>query len=442
MKFNRFVAVFLLAVAAIIPAFAQKFPKDGRLYLGSDSSHFLKFTLVNQLWLRSTQTNPGTQVYGYDKSQVTDIGIRRMRIQAYGQLTDRVFIYTQIGINNFNYLSDRKAGFFVHDALGEYAFVKAKLSLGMGLTAWSGLSRFASPSVGSIMGVDAPLFEQSTNDVTDQFLRKLSVYSKGKLGKLDYRLVMSSPLAFQKSPVYSPVVAPIANFSSKPPRMEWNGYVQWQFLDSESNLTPYFTGTYLGTKKVFNLGAGFVYQPDAMWHLAGNGRDTVTTGMRQLALDVYYDAPVGRKGAALNAYAAFVNFDFGPNYTRNIGVMNPANGNRLPTVLNGAGNAFPLVGTGNVLYAHLGYKFPNGLLGSFGTLMPYASVQHSRLDRLEEAGNFYDLGLNWLLASHNSKLTLAYQSRPIYSATAQAPTNYHRTENKGATVLQYQVFFN
>ncbi|MCY7350420.1 MAG: hypothetical protein LH606_07105, partial [Cytophagaceae bacterium] len=352
------------------------------------------------------------------------------------------FIYTQFGINNFNYLSARKAGFFVHDALGEYAFVKTKLSLGMGLSAWSGLARFASPSVGTIMGVDAPLFEQSTNDVTDQFLRKLSVYAKGKLGKFDYRLVMSSSLAIQQStPPGTPTgIGRISNFSLKPPRMQGSGYVQWQFLDQETNLTPYFTGTYLGTKKVFNVGAGFVYQPGAMWHLAENGRDTVSTTMRQLAVDVYYDAPVGNNGQALSVYTAFVDFNFGPNYTRNNGVMNPANGNRFSNVLNGAGNAFPLVGTGNVLYAQAGYKLKNGLLGTYGTFMPYASVQHSTFGRLADPVNFYDVGINWLLAGHTSKLTMAYQSRPIY--TTDAGGIAHATTRKGSAILQYQVFFN
>ncbi len=450
--FQKILTSALLVTGLAVRLFAQKFPHDGRLYLGNDSTRYFKFTLNNQLWLRRTQANPGSTVNGFDKSQITDIGIRRMRIQAYGQLTDRVFIYTQFGINNFNYLSARKAGFFVHDAIGEYAFVKTRLSLGMGLSAWSGLSRYSSPAVGTIMGVDAPLFEQSTNDVTDQFLRKLSVYAKGKLGKFDYRLVMSNPLAFQTETAPNTVAvvkvpAGTANFSPKPPRMQWNGYFQWQFFDHESNLTPYMAGTYLGTKRVFNIGAGFVYQPEAMLHTtlgSASGRtvDSVFTAMRQLAVDVYYDAPIGTKGSALHAYAAFSNFDFGPNYVRDNGPMNPANGNKLPTVLNGPGNGFPLVGTGNVFYVQVGYKLRNGLLGTYGTLMPYASVQHADFELLNDPGNYYDAGVNWLLAGHTSKLTLAYQSRPVYVSTALSPTDYRLTEHRGSLVLQYQAYFN
>ena len=61
----------------------------------------------------------------------------------------------------------------MHDAVAEYQAVKNKLSLGGGISGWSGLARYASPSAGTIMGIDAPIFEQATADITDQFLRKL-----------------------------------------------------------------------------------------------------------------------------------------------------------------------------------------------------------------------------------------------------------------------------
>jgi hypothetical protein len=37
------------------------------------------------------------------------------------------------------------------------------------------------------------VFLQYTVDQTDQFARKLSIYARGQIGKLDYRLVMSDP---------------------------------------------------------------------------------------------------------------------------------------------------------------------------------------------------------------------------------------------------------
>ncbi|WP_460472679.1 hypothetical protein [Emticicia fontis] len=439
MKIYKLVFSGILVFMSSIRTNAQVL-KDGKLSLNEEGSHYVKFTMVNQAWLRNTSLNDGSTLFGYARKNSWDIGIRRFRIQFYGQLTDRVFIYTQIGANNFNGISDRKSGFFIHDALGEYALVKNKLSLGGGLAAWSGLARFASPSVGSILGVDAPLYQQSTNDVTDQFLRKLSVYAKGKLGKFDYRLILSDPMSFQKAASYNGTLnANYANFSSKPPKFQWNGYFQWQFLEQETNLTPYMTGTYLGKKKVFNIGAGFVYQPKAMWNLAANKVDTVETNMVQLALDAYYDAPAGKQGQSISAYASVGYFDFGKNYIRNLAVMNPSNGSTRSNVLNGSGNGFPAYGTGNVLYAQVGYKFKDNMIGKT-TLMPYVSLQHANYNRLNQGMNFWDFGLVWLLNGHNSKLTLAYQNRPVFLVDANSKGEF--SNRKGSGIIQYQVFFN
>lgn len=409
--------------------------KDGKFSLNEDGSRYVKLTLLNQVWLRNMTYNPGSTQFGYSKEKGTDIGIRRYRVQFMGQLTDRVFIYSQFGENNFNAIADRKFGFFVHDAIVEYALDKKKLSVGGGLTAWSGLSRFSSPSVGTILGVDAPLFLQTTNDVTDQFLRKLSIYAKGKLGKFDYRLTMADPMAYQKSSAYNPNLSARSSFSSKPANKQFNGYFQYQFKDQESNLTPYMTGTYLGKKKVFNVGVGFVSQKDAMWKTAANGKDTVSTNMLQLAADVFYDAPVGEKGESVSFYGNVTHLDYGTNYTRNLAVMNPSNGSKNESILNGSGNGFPAYGTGNVVYAQVGYKLKDKLIGN-ATLMPYASIQSAKYERLNDQMNFFDAGVNLLLAGHTSKVTLAYQSRPIYNS------NGDKIDRLGGGVLQYQIYFN
>jgi hypothetical protein len=409
--------------------------KDGKLYLKEDGSQWVKLTMLNQIWLRNNDNNPGSTVFGYSQKNSTNIGIRRYRVQFMGQLSDRVFFYSQFGENNFSSTSDRKLGFFVHDAIGEYAVDKKKLSIGAGLTAWGGLSRFSAPSVGSIMGVDAPLFLQSTNDVTDQFLRKLSIYAKGKIGKLDYRITMAEPMAFQKSTSYNGNLSAQSNFSSRPPKKQWNGYFMYQFKDQEANMTPYSTGTYLGKKKVFNIGAGFVYQPSAIWHAGKSLTDTVSTNMVQLAADIYYDAPVNADGSSVSLYGNFTHFNFGPNYIRNLGAMNPANGTTNKDLLNGAGNNSPTYGTGNVLYAQVGYKLKDNLIGKT-TLMPYASIQHANYERLKDPVDFTDIGCTWLLSGQASKLTAAYQSRPLYNNSGE------KIDRKGSFILQYQVYFN
>lgn len=409
----------------------HEFWHDKKLYLNEDGSNYLKFALLSQVWIRNQEYNPGTTIFDSPKSGGTDIGIRRFRIQMYGQVADRVFIYGQIGQNNFNNVSDRKQGFFIHDALGEYAIDKEKLSLGAGLSSWTGLSRFSASSVGSIMGIDIPLFLESTNDVTDQFVRKLSFYAKGKLGKLDYRVAFAQPLAIQKSASYVAAISERSNFSPKPPQMQYNGYFQYQFKDQESNLTPYATGSYLGKKKVLNVGAGIVYQQDAMWH-KNVANDTIHTDMLHLAADIFYDAPIGSRGEAISFYGNFTHYDFGTNYIRNAAPMNPANGSNDASVLNGSGNGFPAYGTGNVMYVQLGYKLKDNLIGNT-TLMPYFAIQHAHYERLNKDMSFYDIGINWLLNGQISKFTLSYQNRPIYN------TSGNLTDHKGAFVAQYQV---
>ncbi len=416
--------------------------KDGKLWLNDDGSQYFKVTMLGQFWLRNTEMNPGTTINGFRKDQSTDIGIRRARLQAYGQIADRVFLYSQVGMNNFNALADRKAGFFIHDINGDYEVARKKLFVGAGLTAWNGLSRFSAPSVGSILGIDAPLFEQNTNDVTDQFLRKLSIYAKGKLGKLDYRVVMSQPLSVTKSANYNGTIGTHSNFSPMPASMQWHGYLSYQFLDAEANTTAYMTGTYLGTKKVFNIGAGFQYQPDAQWHLGGaGGLDTVQTNMRNIAVDVYYDAPLNTStGSSISAYAVYMNMFYGPGYLRNQATMNPANGSVAPNIINGGGNGYPSFGTGNLLYGQAGYKFKNNLIGNT-TLMPYANLQYAHYDRLADDLYFWDAGINWFLKGQTSKLTFAIQNRPVYEAVAGS-AKANLTERKNAFLLQYQVYLN
>src|SRR5882672_9854776 len=170
-----------------------------RLKLNDDGSHYIKATFLNQVWFRFNDSNPGTTVMGQPASQTFDIGLRRTRVQLYGQLTDHVLFYFQFGQNNFNFQTqnagNRKMEVFFHDALGEYKVKKTSdlLYLGGGLTITNGLSRFSQPSIGTIMTMDVPVFAQATVDQTDEFSRKLSVYARGQVGRLDYRLVMSDP---------------------------------------------------------------------------------------------------------------------------------------------------------------------------------------------------------------------------------------------------------
>ena len=414
--------------------------KELRLNLNDDGSHFVKATVLNQVWVRYNQNNPGSTVYGEAEASTFDIGLRRTRIQLFGQITDRVFFYAQFGQNSFNYLSARKTGAFFHDVVGEYKVHSDILSIGAGLTGWTGVGRYSSPSVGTILGMDAPLYQQYNNDVNDQFLRKLSIYAKGKTGKLDYRLALSKPFAIQTASVAVAPLSTNSTFSTQPPKLQYQGYLMYQFLDKESNLIPYTTGSYLGQKRVFNIGGGFAYQPTAMWY-KNSSNDTIQTAMAIFSVDVFYDAPLNAdKGTAIAAYASFMSADYGPNYVRNFGVMNPTNGVNASGTFNGTGNAFPLIGTGDIFYAQVGYLLPKNLLGeNNGALQPYIEITHGNYKRLQDPVNTWNVGVNWLISGHTSKITFNYQNRPIFNTDASTG-DIVKVSRKGMYVVQYQIF--
>ncbi len=467
MKIKIHIALFLIALGYINsfgqvqspnPTETPASPKstantidEMKLKLNDDGSHYLKATFLNQVWVRYDQSNPNTTVLGEPTNKTFDIGLRRTRIQFYGQLTDHVFFYAQFGQNNFNYLAgqnannngNRKLQTFFHDALGEYKIWKGndKLILGGGLTITNGLSRFSQPSVGTIMSLDVPVFAQATVDQTDEFSRKLSVYARGQIGKLDYRVVLSDPFPITSNGNPAPALsATNATFAFNQHHKQYQGFFAWNFFDKESHLTPYMTGAYLGKKKILNLEAGFITQKNATW--TGDAVAQKYYTMNLFSVAIFYDAPLNtEKGTALNAYAGYYHTDYGNRYLRYNGIMNPANGSTnaaAPT--NSFGNAFPMFGTGSQFYAQVGYLFKKDLLGEgYGTLMPYATVQGAKFDRLDKQMNVYDLGLNWLIKGHTSKITLDWQLRPTYSVAGADLIKDNKMKNQ--LTLQYQIFF-
>ncbi len=453
MKKIFFAAVIALQVSVAI---AQDQPKpeppkeidELRLKLNESGSHYLKATFLNQIWFRFNDSNPGTQVLGEPASQTFDIGLRRTRLQLYGQLTDHVFFYFQFGQNNFNFQTqnagNRKLEVFFHDALAEYKFSKTneKLILGGGLTIANGLSRFSQPSIGTIMSMDVPVFAQATVDQTDEFSRKLSIYARGQLGKFDYRLVLSDPFPITTNgTIATPITvvnSPNATFAQIGHHKQYQGFFMWNFFDKESHVTPYMTGAYLGKKKVFNIEGGFITQGNALW--TGDGVTNTFHNMNLWSLALFYDAPLNKeKGTALNAYLGYFNTDYGPGYLRYNNAMNPGTSVTGPYPAGSTGNAFPMFGTGQQIYAQVGYLMSKDVLGEGnGSLMPYAILQSAKLDRLDKQMNVYDVGVNWLIKGHTSKITLDYQSRPVYE---QQGTDIVRTDRRGQVVLQYQIFF-
>lgn len=429
---------------------AQKTPDNEalKLNLNESGSRYFQATFLNQAWFRFNDNNPGTTVNGNLQQQSFDIGLRRTRMQMFGQITDRTFMYFQFGQNNFNaqynVTGNRKIAPFFHDALGEYRVSsKNQLKIGGGLSIISGISRFSQPSIGTIMTMDVPVFAQTTVDQIDQFSRKLSIYARGQIGHWDYRFILSDPFPITSNgQTPPPISSSFANFSQKGHSLQQQGYLIYQFFDQENHTTPYMTGTYLGSKKIVNIAIGGAYQPKAMWQKSAQG-DTLYHDMKHFAVESFVDIPL-KNHAALSAYLGYFNTQYGPNYLRYNGLMNPATGTTL-TASNSItgqgpvyGNSYPMFGTGSSIYTQFGYLLPSHRADLGNRWMPYVAATFAQFDRLgNHATQTFNLGLNYFIQGHKSKLSLDFQSRPSYQVNQGEVSTGSRLNS---LTLQFQVF--
>lgn len=417
-----------------------------KLKLNEQGSHYFQLTFLNQTWVRWNQSNPGSLVMGLPNTSSFDIGLRRTRIQLIGQINDRTLLYFQFGQNNFNAMyqwnGNRKVAPFFHDALGEYRLgPKNTLKMGAGLSIITGLSRFSQPSIASIVSMDVPVFAQTTVDQIDQFSRKLSWYARGQIDHWDYRLVLSDPFPITSNGQASPALATYANFSSLGHHLQNAAYLMYQFFEQENHLTPYMNGTYYGSKRIFNLAGGFIRQSNAMW-LKSNTGDTLYQDMRHWAFESFLDLPLGQHHAAISAYAGYFNTNYGNQYLRYNGLMNPANGLAANTKsLQGQGpsygNALPMFGTGKVVYAQLAYLWPSNHADLSHRWLTYATATLANFQRIGHPNTTWNLGIKHLMDGNKSNISLDYQNRSLFSSQGD---QMDLVGHRGALTLQYQVF--
>ena len=429
-----------------------------KLNLNPEGDKYVRFILWNQIWLRNTEMNPGTMVSDEATKNSWNIGNRRLRALAYAQITKRYMVLMHFGINNQTFINGgapgttgtggygngKKPQMFFHDAWNEYAVVlpgeagEFSLSLGAGLHYYMGLSRMTMASTLNFLTVDSPIFTWPLIDNSDQFARQMGMFAKGKYGKFEYRFSLNKPFATNIAPVdVTNPAARVAVDNNGNPEFSKAGYVEYQFLDSESNLLPFKVGSYLGTKKVFNLGAGFYHQKDGT-------RTSVNSQIEKhdialYAIDAFADLPLGnaKNKMALSAYAGFYNYNFGPNYLRNLGIMNI--GSNDPNFIGdkaiaGAGNLQPMIGSGNIYYLQAGLLLPSNADKPKIRIQPFAAYTNKNFKALENSSSQFDIGANWFIDGHHAKLTTQYSTRPTYTSASAEP------KSKGEFILQFQIY--
>lgn len=385
----------------------------------------IKWNVRAQIWLRYSDLNEGSTINGEQTSSYTDVSLRRLRIPLTAQITPKLYFYSIFGGNNYNYKSSNFP-FRVLDMYAEYAFSK-KFEVGFGKSGWQGLNRWNVRSNKTLMGLDSPIFALNTVNKADDIGRVLGVWFKGQVGKVDYRLSLGNPILVTSIPTGK------VDFANNRPRIKTSSYVKYQFFEHESNKSAYQTGTYVQAKKVFNIGAGFQFQEKAMSDGDALLPETNLYDMKHWAVDSFLNLPLNN-GGAITAYAGFYDYDFGKDYMRNVGANNPTTGGG--TDYNGAGVAFPMIGTGTTFYTQFGYAFKKTKVFDYPmVIQPNIAIQSSDWDALNERMVVYDFTVNFLMnGTHGNKLSLGYQHRPIFDAATMQQKDY-----KGMAVLQYQI---
>lgn len=397
-----------------------------QINLNPDGKTYIKGAVRANFWLRHYQANPGTQLAGQPISQLTDFSIRRLRMNLQAQLTPRLFFYSNFGGNNIHFSDQKKMQIAPLDLYFEYAFAP-EIAVGMGEIGW-GASRGAMRSSKTMMGLDTPLFTLFTVNKNDDLARSLGGFAKGRLGKYAYVLTVKNPVKMDKQAQEGKV-----DFS-KNTQKQYSAYLKYDFWQPESFKTSYSlgAGTYIGQKKIFNIGIGGVFQSQMMSEKIA-GTETFYD-YKNLSAELFLDTPLSPKNNALTLYAAYFHTDFGRDYLRMLGANDPADA--LPAQsLNGSGNDFPMMGTGNTYFLQVGYLLPKSEKYAF-RVQPHLSVQHSVFHALKQPVTVYDLGVNCFFKGHDQKLTLSYQNRPIFNFEKEV------SFRKGMLVLQYQVEIN
>ena len=407
-------SVFLLQIILSLCSF----------YTWAQETKPIDFYGAVQVWMRYTALNPGSTVGANQFNDAFDISIRRYRIGVKGQPYPKISYNFSMGNNNLSrYQPDQSPK--VLDAYVSY-HVTNELIITGGKHAWTGPSRYAAPSTLSALGSDINFSATPALNVHDDLLRRLSMALRGRIQKLDYRIAFSKPFLYVSQPLSNQAV-----FVDNPTELNVSGYLKYQFWETESMSSAFSPWTYLGDKKILNIGAGWLYQGKATQSLNVDG-DTLDHPMRSFGIDLFYDQPIGQN--ALTFYVAYLNHSLGPDFVRYIGANNPASGSANTLTLNGRGNSFPEAGTGQILFSNIGY------LRQFENLgwQPNLLFELADFEALDDLMILYAIGINCLLDGHQSKLSFSYQSRPVF---IENEGKAEVEDRKGMMVLQYQIRF-
>ncbi|WP_405349664.1 hypothetical protein [Nonlabens sp. Asnod3-H03] len=392
-RYAFFLSFFLLAVAVGFAQGSSEYTGGMKVKLNEDGSKYFRIISWAQFWAQHSD-NESLNSFGNEESDL-NFSMRRARVLMYAQVSDKFLILTHFGLNSQNANNLNPVGksdssqLFFHDVWGQWSLSNDH-AVGGGLHYWNGISRLNNQSTLNMLTLDNNRQSWATIGLSDQFARHMGVYFKGKFDRLQYRVAINEALTNGLDVNGIPAVDDATYngreiLGSKDAGKNYAGYFDYHFLDQESNFLPYKVGSYLGGKEVFNIGAGFFYHPNGSVSLDDNN-DFQGEDVAIFAVDAFYDAPVGDKGAAITAYATYQNNDYGTNFT--------------------LGQTYE---TGSMLYGHVGYVLPSENTNL--KIQPYLSLSSRSIDAIDDNATRYGIGGNLYLSGHNSKISLEYSNQ-------------------------------
>ncbi|MCD8454947.1 hypothetical protein LNJ08_11160 [Tenacibaculum finnmarkense genomovar ulcerans] len=395
LKIKKTKATIALLLLSIGISFGQMSPdyKGGfKIKFDQKSDKYLRFISFLQVQAKYNNDVPS------DVSK-TSFQLRRARLIAFSQINKDFLVLFHLGLNSFNNKGLSPVGkgessqLFLHDAYLQYKVFGEHLYLGGGLHYYNGISRLNNQSSTNMVTLSNNRSSWATVGLADQFARQLGVFIKGSLDRVNYRFSINEATisTLDKAELVANSIRYQGNkvLGSRDAGKTFSGYFDYNFLDQEKSLLPYMAGTYLGAKKVFNIGAGFFAHPNGV--VSKNAANSnIGHDVNIFSVDAYYDAPL--YNGAISAYAQYQNNDYGSNYN------------------------FGPYASGNMVYGHVGYLIPSK--NNKFRVQPFVAHSYRTADALQNTEyNSTKIGANVFLSGHNSKLSIEYQKDNNFANT-------------------------
>jgi len=399
---KKFTIVFILIFIINSILFSQNnFKWDANQFINKDSSISLKPIMLVQLQAKYLELNSGTtNLVNQPLKNILDISVKRT---CYGMSFNSPKFKSNLILGTGLVNSKSNYSIFLYEAWAGFVIKKNHI-FGLGHNLYNGISRASSISASMILNSDLIVYAFPEAGKAALLGRHSSIFMSGNISRFGYRFNVSQPYTFAMPELSSEITNSI-DFATN--NLGYEGYFNIYFFDKEDNTTEAKSFSYLGTKKILNLGFGFFYRKNSS--ITQNQLlDKIFYDKKTYSIDLYSDIPLKNKDV-FNSYFVYFNNNFGKNYIKSTGGINYLFGG---TSLEKAGDNEFVSGTGQVFYLQISYLFnKNVFLKNYQLFVTYT---HKDFELLKNKSNQLGIGFNYYLNSHKLKIGFEIQNRPCY----------------------------